>query len=89
MKGETRCEDGRLMRHDPQPDDPDLETDRGQCPDCEGIGCEALRQQQKITNVIDRARALVKIADEFWPDHPSAIDDYLTALIDAIDETGD
>lgn len=23
----TRCVDGRLMRHDPQPDDPGLETD--------------------------------------------------------------
>lgn len=35
-----RCEDGRLMRHDPQPDDPNLETDRGKCPDCDGKGCK-------------------------------------------------
>lgn len=28
------------MRHDPQPDDPDLETDRGECPHCNGDGCE-------------------------------------------------
>lgn len=34
-----RCEGGRLMRHDPQPDDPWLETDIGECPDCEGEGC--------------------------------------------------
>jgi excinuclease UvrABC ATPase subunit len=35
----TRCTDGRLMRHDPQPDDPSLETDIGKCPDCDGKGC--------------------------------------------------
>lgn len=34
MKGDIRCVEGRLMRHDPQPDDPDLETDRGPCPEC-------------------------------------------------------
>lgn len=34
-----RCIDGRLMRHDPQPDDPELETDVGACPDCSGKGC--------------------------------------------------
>lgn len=34
-----RCVDGRLMRHDPQPDDPYLETDIGKCPDCDGAGC--------------------------------------------------
>jgi hypothetical protein len=37
MKGDIRCVDGRLMRHDPQPDDPDLETDRGPCPECAEI----------------------------------------------------
>jgi hypothetical protein len=36
----TRCVDGRLMRHDPQFDDPDLETDVGECPECEGDGCK-------------------------------------------------
>lgn len=36
----TRCIDGRLMRHDPQYDDPHLETDIGQCEECEGQGCE-------------------------------------------------
>lgn len=36
----TRCVDGRLMRHDPQFDDPYLETDRGQCPECGGKGCD-------------------------------------------------
>lgn len=35
----TRCVEGRLFRHDPQYDDPDLETDIGQCDLCEGVGC--------------------------------------------------
>ena len=39
MKGDIRCVDGRRYRHDPQFDDPELETDVGQCPDCEGEGC--------------------------------------------------
>ena len=34
MKVNTRCVEGRLMRHDPQHDDPYLETDVGECPDC-------------------------------------------------------
>jgi hypothetical protein len=33
------CVEGRLMRHDPQPDDPELMTDIGQCEDCSGDGC--------------------------------------------------
>lgn len=41
-KGDTRCIEGRLWRHDPQPDDPYLETERGECPECEGKGCEKL-----------------------------------------------
>ena len=35
----TRCVDGRLMRSDPQFDDPYLETDIGECEVCEGEGC--------------------------------------------------
>jgi len=38
-KGDLRCIEGRLFRHDPQHDDPYLETDVGQCPDCSGSGC--------------------------------------------------
>lgn len=37
--GRVRCQDGRLMRHDPQPDDPYLETDVGACEECRGEGC--------------------------------------------------
>ena len=39
MRGEIRCVEGRSMRHDPQHDDPDLETDMGRCPVCEGGNC--------------------------------------------------
>lgn len=39
MNGDLRCVDGRIYRHDPQVDDPDLETDIGHCPDCSGDGC--------------------------------------------------
>jgi hypothetical protein len=35
-----RCVEGRAMRHDPQPDDPYLETDIGECEECEGEGCQ-------------------------------------------------
>jgi hypothetical protein len=39
MKGDLHCIEGRLLRHDPQWDDPELETDMGECPDCSGKGC--------------------------------------------------
>lgn len=42
MKGDLRCIEGRLWRHDPQSDDPDLETDIGTCPDCSGGGCDEI-----------------------------------------------
>lgn len=40
LGGPVRCLDGRLWRHDPQFDDPDLETDVGPCPNCQGYGCD-------------------------------------------------
>jgi len=45
MTGAIRCIDGRLWRHVPQVDDPDYETDIGQCPTCDGYGCERLDEQ--------------------------------------------
>jgi len=42
-----RCVDGRKMRHDPQPDDPHLETDVGQCENCEGAGCENVEKSNE------------------------------------------
>jgi hypothetical protein len=41
MKGDLRCIDGTLWRHDPQYDDPDHEVSRGTCPECRGKGCES------------------------------------------------
>lgn len=58
MKGDLRCEDGRLMRHDPQPDDPYLETERGICPDCNGRGCEPPKAQG-ISRMGDNDRAML------------------------------
>lgn len=43
-----RCVEGRLLRHDPQPDDPDLETDVGQCAECGGDGCEKQREDDEL-----------------------------------------
>lgn len=34
----VRCIDGRLWRHDPMPDDPYLETEIGECDECQGRG---------------------------------------------------
>ena len=52
----TRCIDGRIMRHDPQPDDPDLETDVGECTECHGSGgCEGI-SSGKMT-LVERLRA--------------------------------
>lgn len=34
-----QCVEGRILRHDPQSDDPYLQTDIGSCPDCYGLGC--------------------------------------------------
>ncbi len=40
------CVDGRLLRHDPQPDDPYLQTDVGKCPDCDGKGCNKTEEPE-------------------------------------------
>lgn len=43
---------------------------------------EALRKD--VERQIAAARALVRAADEFWPEHPEAIDEPLGALQDAV-----
>lgn len=49
-----RCEDGRLMRHRPFPDDPHFEHDVGECPECQGAGCELLsRGRERALRLID------------------------------------
>jgi hypothetical protein len=42
MSGGERCEDGRLFRHSPSHDDPYYEYDVGECPVCNGKGCEKI-----------------------------------------------
>lgn len=59
MKGDFRCVYGRLMRHDPQPDDPYLETDRGTCHECDGAGCRVSPPCQ----VCGKADGIIS-----WPD---------------------
>jgi hypothetical protein len=53
-----RCLDGRLMKHDPQLDDPYLETDLGVCPDCEGFGCEPPKALG-VSRMADNDRAIL------------------------------
>lgn len=69
----TRCVEGRLMRHDPQHDDPDLETDIGQCPECAGKDCSA---PAKIVTKYDppsipvRAFDWSAVSDNYEPGDP-------------------
>lgn len=58
---QTRCVDGRTMRHDPQPDDPGLETDIGQCEECSGDGCDALEAK-----CATEAAAAISALDLAW-----------------------
>ena len=57
----TRCVDGRLMRHDSQPDDPYLETDIGKCPECKGKGCEQAANVNLIAAAPDMLAALKQL----------------------------
>lgn len=46
------------------------------------------QEKEKIEKVAESARAFLRVYDEFDGD-PSCIGEYLAALIDAIDATGD
>ena len=48
------------MRHDPQPDDPDFETDRGECPVCNGDGCEDPSREERMCTVLSDLRLPLK-----------------------------
>lgn len=37
-----RCVEGRMMRHNPFPDDPEFEHDVGECPECRGSGIQEI-----------------------------------------------
>ena len=60
-RGDTRCVEGRLYRHDPQDDDPYLETDMGICPDCAGKDCEKLDLEQMRAMYGDEALELAGV----------------------------
>jgi hypothetical protein len=44
---------------------------------------------EKVAKVVEEARRLVKLADEFMPEYPGAIGEQLDALIDAVDGLGE
>lgn len=54
MKGEIRCFQGSLWRHDPQPDDPELETRVGDCLHCDGLGCEEIDRRAAAAKNVTR-----------------------------------
>ena len=79
MKGDIRCVEGRSYRHDPQHDDPDLETDMGKCRECSGKGCAEVEAEALK---IEAAQHGIKISTDFvYPPIPirsmdwSAVDD--------------
>lgn len=90
-KGNTRCIEGRLYRHDPQHDDPYLETDIGQCQECEGVGCSDQEQARYWKGAFDRmaakngelaaaCRAALDDADKGYPSDGHTIDLLTSAL---------
>jgi hypothetical protein len=54
MKGDIRCFKGDLWRHDPQADDPELETHLGRCPDCDGLGCDEIDRRAGAARDVTR-----------------------------------
>ena len=63
MKGDVRCIEGRLWRHDPQNDDPELETQVGECPDCSGKGCDDAEPVTFINGLGNRIKLEVRRQD--------------------------
>ena len=56
MKGDIRCVEGWLWRHDPQHDDPELETRVGRCQECEGVGCDEIDRRFKSAKLVHQPR---------------------------------
>jgi len=52
------------MRHNPQADDPYLQTDRGVCPNCNGRGCEPPKVETVTRNETTGDRALLVAFDK-------------------------
>jgi hypothetical protein len=64
---DKRCVEGRLYRHDPQFDDPYLETDVGECPDCsgDGFGDEPVSYEQ-LQRAYEDMRDLCRKSQDGW-----------------------
>ena len=63
----TRCEDGNLMRFDPQDDDPYLETKIRKCPESDGHGCMPCDGCGENIPVGDRANATL-VPPDYMPE---------------------
>jgi CO dehydrogenase/acetyl-CoA synthase gamma subunit (corrinoid Fe-S protein) len=57
---DPHCVDGRLMRHDPQPDDPYLQIDIGTCGECEGEGCDRMYARLAVEDCQDTINAALE-----------------------------
>ena len=88
MKDDIRCVDGRLMKHNPQYDDPDLETDCGLCPECASLRAENERLREalkesvglqshyaELLNMHDGGQRLPFANVEAWLDRLAALED--------------
>jgi hypothetical protein len=83
-----RCIDGRLMRHKPFPDDPDYEHDVGECPECEGVGCERIERagDDSYARGFDEAiEVAVKKLDALFSDEIESLDEGLMTDADLSD----
>lgn len=82
MKGDIRCIEGSSYRHDPQHDDPDLETNIGRCRECEGKGCRELFIAEQEAKIGDKIRT-----EYVWPPIPDRRFDW-SAVTDNYDGEG-
>lgn len=64
----TRCVDGRVMRHDPP-----SETDIGQCEECRGAGCDRERMEKLLAEFFEPAHG--DVCESCGQAAPDASDD--------------
>lgn len=65
MKDDIRCVNGRLMRHSPKYDDPDLEIDCGPCPECVSEKSDNLRTPPDRHSIIGIKAELRQSLEDF------------------------
>jgi hypothetical protein len=81
----TRCVEGRLFRHDPQHDDPDLETDVGACPECNGKGCDC-EDDDAEPDVLSELWEAVNALGGWRPDERNYDQGFIDGISAALDE---